>query len=296
MSDNLGLGNHDLTSDRGENRYSSCDADSGLPSGCGGAVVSKSSSASSGNRLNFGDNLTVLREHIKDESVDLIYLDPPFNSNANYNVLFKQSDGAASEAQAEAFQDTWAWGEASAISYDEALRTGGDVALLMRSFRAWLGDNAMMAYIAMMGARLTELRRVLKPNGSLYLHCDPTASHYLKLMLDASFGHASYKNEIVWLRSKNPKGSQHAITRFGPATDAILYYTTGDAPFYPDRIRTKLSVEQIAEKYPSRDERGPYVDGPVLRSESMGRDKVARHYGRQVVQFSLSLPPPGAPK
>lgn len=213
----------------------------------------------------------MLREHVKDESVDLIYLDPPFNSNANYNVLFKQSDGSASEAQAEAFQDTWAWGEASAISYDDALRAGGDVALLMRSFRAWLGDNAMMAYIAMMGARLTELRRVLKPNGSLYLHCDPTASHYLKLMLDASFGHANYKNEIVWLRSKNPKGSQRAITRFGPATDSLLYYTTGSAAFYPDRIRTKLGPEQIAEKYPSRDEIGPFADGPVLRSESMGQ-------------------------
>lgn len=190
------------------------------------------------NKLYFGDNLDVLREHVKDESVDLVYLDPPFNSNATYNVLFKEGGGIPSEAQAEAFRDTWGWGEVAAIAYDEATRGGGDLALLLRSFRAWLGGNAMMAYLAMMAARLIELRRVLKPTGSLYLHCDPTASHYLKLLLDASFGHLTYKNEVVWLRSKNPKGSQHGINRFSPSTDSLLYYAPDNAVFYPDRIRT----------------------------------------------------------
>ena len=131
------------------------------------------------NELHFGDNLDVLRNKIKDESVDLIYLDPPFNSKVNFNVLFREGEGIPSEAQAEAFRDTWAWGHSSAIAYEEALRSGGDVAILLRAFRAWLGDNGMMAYLAMMATRLIELRRILKPTGSVYLHCDPTASHYL---------------------------------------------------------------------------------------------------------------------
>lgn len=222
------------------------------------------------NKLYFGDNLTMLREHVKDESVDLIYLDPPFNSNANYNVLFKSPSGGESDAQVEAFRDSWVWADAAQQAYEDVIASHGDVAMVVSSLRKWLGENAMMAYVVMMAARLIELRRVLKPTGSLYLHCDPTASHYLKLILDASFGHASYRNEIVWLRSKNPKGSQHASTKFGAATDALLYYAGPDAPFYADRIRTQLTPEQVAAKYPSRDEIGPFADGPILRSESMG--------------------------
>jgi DNA modification methylase len=223
-----------------------------------------------GNRLYFGDNLTVLREHVKDESVDLIYLDPPFNSNANYNVLFRSPSGHESDAQVEAFRDSWEWADAARDAYADVIEANGDVALVVSSLKKWLGENPMMAYIVMMAARLIELRRVLKPDGSLYLHCDPTASHYLKLVLDAVFGHTNYKNEIVWLRSKNPKGSQHASTRFGSATDAILFYTTGNPGFHADLIRTKLTAEQTAEKYPSVDQLGPFADGPILRSESMG--------------------------
>lgn len=223
------------------------------------------------NKLFFGDNLSVLKHYIRDETVDLIYLDPPFNSNANYNVLFREGGGRDSAAQAEAFQDTWEWGEAAAIAFDEVMRSGGDVAAILGALRGWLGDNAMMAYLAMMAARLAHLHRVLKRGGSLYLHCDPTASHYLKMVLDATFGLPGYKNEIIWLRSKNPKGSQHAMKRFGPATDTIFYYTKGEArAFYPDRIRGVLDAERLAAKYPSVDEHGPYADGPVLRSESMG--------------------------
>jgi site-specific DNA-methyltransferase (adenine-specific) len=222
------------------------------------------------NRLYFGDNLTVLREHIKDESVDLIYLDPPFNSQANYNVLFRSPSGHESDAQVEAFRDSWEWADAARDAYADVIEANGDVALVVSSLKKFLGENAMMAYVVMMAARLAELRRVLKPTGSLYLHCDPTASHYLKLILDAVFGHQAYKNEIIWLRSKNPKGSQYGINRFGPATDAILYYAGPEAPFFPDSIRTKLTSEQIAEKYPCVDELGPYADGPILRSDSMG--------------------------
>ncbi len=132
------------------------------------------------NQLHFGDNLTVLRNHVKDESVDLIYLDPPFNSNVNFNVLFKEGEGVPSEAQAEAFRDTWSWGQSAAEAYEDVLKYGGDVAILLRSFRSWLGENGLMAYLAMMAVRALELRRALKPTGSIYLHCDPTGSHYLK--------------------------------------------------------------------------------------------------------------------
>jgi DNA modification methylase len=153
------------------------------------------------NHLHFGDNLTVLRE-MAAETADLVYLDPPFNSNANYNVLFRAPSGDPSEAQAEAFRDTWEWGPAAAKAYDDIVGHGGDIALVLSGLRRWLGENAMMAYLAMMAVRLVELHRVLKRNGSLYLHCDPKASHYLKILLDAIFGKGHYRNEIVWCYRK----------------------------------------------------------------------------------------------
>ena len=174
------------------------------------------------NKLFFGDNLDVLRQHVKDESVDLVYLDPPFNSNATYNVLFRES-GLPYEAQAEAFRDTWGWGEAAAIAYDDVLRAGGDLSLVMRAIRAWLGESGMTAYLAMMAVRLSELHRVLKPTASIYLHCDPTASHYLKLMLDAIFGGDKFQNEIIWKRTS----AHSSAKRYGPVHDVILFYSRG---------------------------------------------------------------------
>lgn len=136
------------------------------------------------NSLYYGDNLDVLRESVARESVDLVYLDPPFNSNANYNVLFKSPAGAGSQAQVEAFEDTWHWGQEAEGAVDQVMRSGNtNAADLLRAMRSFLGENDMMAYIAMMSVRLLELHRVLKPTGSLYLHCDPTANHYLKLLL-----------------------------------------------------------------------------------------------------------------
>ena len=150
------------------------------------------------NRLYYGDNLAVLRESIADESVDLIYLDPPFNSNASYNVLFNAPSGERSAAQIEAFDDTWHWNESAERAFDEVL-TGkhSDAAIMLKAMRSALGENDMMAYLAMMAVRLLELHRVLKPTGSLYLHCDPTASHYLKTLLDAVFGAKQFRTEIV---------------------------------------------------------------------------------------------------
>ena len=155
------------------------------------------------NRLYYGDNLDVLREHIGDESVDLIYLDPPFNSNRSYSVLFKEKSGDESQAQQEAFDDTWTWSQESETVYQELLQGHAPLAVkdALEAMRRLLGDNDVLAYLVMMTARLVELRRVLKPTGTLYLHCDPTASHYLKILLDAIFGPERFLSEIIWKRT-----------------------------------------------------------------------------------------------
>ena len=145
--------------------------------------------------LYYGDNLAVLRDSIPSESVDLIYPDPPFNSNANYNVLFKSPSGSGLEAQIEAFEDTWHWGREAEDAFDPG---NTDAADMLRAVRSFLGDNDMMAYLTMIALRLIELHRVLKSTGSLYLHCDPTASHYLKILLDAIFGANHFASEISW--------------------------------------------------------------------------------------------------
>src|SRR5438093_2884235 len=148
------------------------------------------------NTLFYGDNLPILREHIPSESVDLIYLDPPFNSSRNYNVLFKDEHGTESEAQIEAFEDTWHWNLEAEQTYTELLTEAPDhVAKMIESLRDFIGTNQMMAYLVMMTIRLLELHRVLKSTGSLWLHCDPTSSHYLKIVLDTIFGPERFLNE-----------------------------------------------------------------------------------------------------
>ena len=148
--------------------------------------------------LYYGDNLDVLRRHVKDESVDLVYLDPPFNSDQDYNVLFLEKDGSRAAAQIKAFGDTWEWDDAAALLYQETVEAGGKVADAMRSFRTFLGGSDMLAYLSNMAPRLVQLRRVLKPTGLIYLHCDPTASHYLKMLMDAVFVPQNFRNELVW--------------------------------------------------------------------------------------------------
>ena len=161
------------------------------------------------NRLYYGDNLPVLRGEIADASVDLVYLDPPFNSNATYNLLFRAPTGQKSEAQIEAFEDSWHWAEPAARAYDEVLHAPyTDAATMLHALRRFLGENDMTAYLAMMAVRLLELHRVLKPTGSLYLHCDPTASHYIKLLLDAVFGKFRFRNDIVWKRTATHSDSR----------------------------------------------------------------------------------------
>lgn len=174
------------------------------------------------NQLFFGDNLDVLRDgSIKEESVDLIYLDPPFNSNVDYNLLFKSPKGHQSDAQITAFEDTWHWSEQAEKEFSEMLtQANTDVTEVVRAIRQFLGENDMMAYLVMMANRLLELHRVLKPTGSLYLHCDPTASHYLKIVMDAVFGKEQFETEIVWKRY----GSHSNSNSYGAVHDILLFY------------------------------------------------------------------------
>ncbi len=178
------------------------------------------------NQLFYGDNLVVLRRDIADESVDLIYLDPPFNSNATYNVLFKSPTGGHADAQIAAFEDSWHWNAAAEEAFDDVRRSGHARTFdLLNAMRGFLGDNDMMAYLAMMAVRLIELHRVLKLTGSLYLHCDPTASHYLKLLLDGVFGAASFRTEINWRRSSAHNDGKQGRAQYGNIRDVILFYS-----------------------------------------------------------------------
>jgi site-specific DNA-methyltransferase (adenine-specific) len=172
------------------------------------------------NVLYYGDNLDVLRRHIPDESVDLVYLDPPFNSNADYNILFEEH-GEKAAAQVQAFTDTWEWNTEARGAYEEIVEAGGGTADTMRAFRTMLGGSDMLAYLSMMAPRLIELRRVLKPTGSLYLHCDPTASHYLKLLLDSIFGPKNFRNEIIWWYRKWSRGERQFLRNH----DVLLFYS-----------------------------------------------------------------------
>jgi len=176
------------------------------------------------NQLYYGDNLEVLRQHIKDESVDLIYLDPPFNSRQDYNVLFAEKDGTRSSSQIMAFEDTWEWNVDAERAYEEIVEQGGRVSDAMRAFRTFLGHSDMMAYLAMMAPRLIELKRVPKVTGSIYLHCDPTASHYLKMLMDAVFGPQFFRNEVIWERTTGRKG----VRQFGRVHDTVLFYSGSD--------------------------------------------------------------------
>ncbi len=208
------------------------------------------------NTIYYGDNLDILRnrEYFPNNFVDLIYLDPPFNSNRDYNVLFKAESGADSEAQITAFEDTWHWSEASLSTYFDLV---GDapamVATAIKALMDLIGHNQMMAYLVMMAARLVELERVLKPTGSLYLHCDPTASHYLKILLDAIFGTENFRNHITWKRT----GAHSGAKKWGPISDNILFYTKSN-DYQWTRVYENYDDKYVKKYYRYEDERGPY--------------------------------------
>jgi DNA methylase len=214
------------------------------------------------NVLYYGDNLPVLRKYVPDESVDLVYLDPPFNSNATYNVLFAEQDGSRAAAQIKAFGDTWRWDQAAAAAYEEVVLAGADVSRCLQAFRTLLRDSNMLAYLAMMAPRLVELKRVLKPTGSIF-HCDPTASHYLKILMDAIFGVQNFRNEIIWRRygahNDVGQGSRH----FGRVHDVLLFYVRSDEAKWQQQF-VPLDAEYIAANYGKSDETGrPFTTTPL---------------------------------
>ena len=224
------------------------------------------------NALYFGDNLHILRDYVAADSVDLIYLDPPFNSNATYNVLFRERSGEESAAQITAFDDTWRWNMESELAYRDVItREAGKVGELLAAMRAFLGQNDMMAYLTMMAQRLVELHRVLKPTGSIYLHCDPTASHYLKLLLDAVFGADNFRNEIVWKRT----GSHGGAKRWGPVHDVIFFYTASKNNKW-NRSFQSYSLEYLNNYYRHEDKRGKYrlvtLTGAGTRTGDSGQE------------------------
>ena len=207
------------------------------------------------NTLFYGDNLQVLREHIADASVDLVYLDPPFNSNASYNVLFREKSGEDSPAQIRAFTDTWEWTLETERTFEQDIilhpGTPSAVKDMITAFRQFIGRNAMLAYLVMMTPRLVELRRVLKPTGSLYLHCDPTASHYLKILLDSVFGTANFRNEIIWKRQ-----SAHSDSRgYGSIHDTVLFYVKSSS-FVWNPTYQSYEDSYVEQYYRYRDDDG----------------------------------------
>jgi site-specific DNA-methyltransferase (adenine-specific) len=217
------------------------------------------------NHLYYGDNLDVLRRHVEDESVDLVYLDPPFKSNQDYNVLFAEKDGTRATAQIQAFEDTWTWDEEAAREYEEVVEHGGSIADAMRAFRSFLGASDMMAYLSMMAPRLLELRRVMRATASIYLHCDPTASHYLKIIMDAVFGPANFKNELIWLRSN----AHNFKTRYWPRQhDTLLLYTKSE-DFTLNPVYQPYGPEQL-QRY-KEDENGRMYTGQDLTVSAVRR-------------------------
>lgn len=200
------------------------------------------------NLLYYGDNLDVLRRHIKDDTVDLVYLDPPFKSNQDYNVLFAEKDGTGAASQFKAFEDTWEWNIESLHVFEQLVEAGGRVSDVMQAFRRFLGTNDMLAYLTMMAPRLIELRRVMKSKGSLYLHCDPTSGHYLKVLLDAVFGPENFRADITWQRT----GTHSDAKRWSPVADTLLHYSrTGEYIWNP--LHMPHSEEYVKDKYRFRD-------------------------------------------
>lgn len=227
------------------------------------------------NKLYYGDNLAVLRDYIPDNSVDLIYLDPPFNSRQDYNVLFAEKDGSRSASQITAFKDTWEWNQEASRSYHEIVERGGKVADAMIAFHTLLGGSDMLAYLAMMAPRLIELRRVLKDTGSIYLHCDLTASHYLKLLMDAVFGAENFRSDIVWKRTS---AHGNASRRYGSVNDNILFYVKGEeytfniqfTPYSDDYIRSFYRYKDANGRIYRLDNLRNPADRPNLKYEYKG--------------------------
>lgn len=204
------------------------------------------------NTLYYGDNLPIMRQYVAGESVDLVYLDPPFNSNRSYNVLFQDESGQDSNAQITAFEDTWHWPGAVATYHELVTEAAPSVSRAVSALHDLLGENQMTAYLVMMAARLVELHRVLKPTGSIYLHCDPTASHYLKVLMDAIFGPRNYRNEVIWERTNAHNFKTNGWVR---SHDTLLYYSKTDDFLFNIQYTRSYSEAQLKRYKPDADGR-----------------------------------------
>jgi len=236
------------------------------------------------NTLYYGDNLEILQDYVDDELIDLIYLDPPFNSDQDYNVLFAEKNGKNSQSQIKAFEDTWKWGIEAEEAYTETVEQGGRLSQTIRAFRDFLGENDMMAYLSMMAPRLQELHRVLKPTGSIYLHCDPTASHYLKILMDAIFEPINFRNEIIWRSTSNNK----SVSKYGTIYQTILFYSKSNQIYFSPQ-KAPYTKDYILQYFTGEDERGVYrlhdLTGPGIRHGDSGKSwgeydptSVGRHW------------------
>ena len=223
------------------------------------------------NMLYFGDNLDILRrqDYVSDGSADLIYLDPPFNSQAEYNLLFERHGKGSRSAQAGAFRDTWRWEEEATWAHKEIMSHGGQMAQITGAFMSALGASNMMAYLVMMTTRLDELRRKLKPHGSLYLHCDPTASHYLKVILDYIFGAQNFLSEVVWRRT----GTHSSAKRWGPVHDVILFYAKDAGQHLWNRPYVPLTAKHLASHYRMVDAEGRHYEHGELTAPGIRRGR-----------------------
>ena len=236
-------------------------------------------------QLYFGDNLDILRNNVPNASVDLIYLDPPFNSNANYNVLFQEKSGQQSAAQITAFEDTWHWDGNSRLAYEDVVTNApGKLPDLLQAMRSFLGDNDMMAYLTMMAQRMVELHRVLKDTGSIYLHCDPTASHYLKLLMDSVFGSPNFKNELIWKRTSAHSDVAQGARHMGRIHDIILRFSKGSEPIW-NTVYVPYDQQYIDSVYRYSDEAGRRFQTQPLHAAKAGGDTRYEWKGK--------LPPPG---
>ena len=236
------------------------------------------------NLLYYGDNLDVLKRHIKDESVDLIYLDPPFKSNRDYNILFKEKDGAEAASQIKAFTDTWSWGQDDALLYSNLLTDGAISDRLRNTLIAMhtlLGGSDMMSYIVMMAPRLVEMRRVMKQTATIYLHCDNSASHYLKLLMDGVFGPENFRNEISWKRSSAHNDAKQGRKQYGNIRDTIFFYTKSESWTW-NWLYTEYDRSYIEKNYRHKDS-----DGRVFRLDNL---TAAKPGGDVSYEFMGTLP------
>jgi site-specific DNA-methyltransferase (adenine-specific) len=214
------------------------------------------------NTLYYGDNLDILKRYIPDESVDLVYLDPPFKSSQNYNILFKEQNGSRAASQIRAFEDTWTWSQEDEAIFADLVTRGGKVADCLQAFRTFLGPCDMLAYLVMMAPRLAELHRVMKPTANIYLHCDEVASHYLKILMDAVFALQNFRNVITWKRTF----SHGNVSRnYGAVCDSILWFSKGDRYFW-NQLYSGFSQDYIEKTFKYQDPDGRRWQSVTLRN------------------------------